>query len=80
MLINNAGIMPIGPFADENDETARRMVDINLHGVIFGTKLALPRMAAAARGHIVNIASPGRQGRASRAAPPTAPPSTRWSG
>jgi NADP-dependent 3-hydroxy acid dehydrogenase YdfG len=57
VLINNAGIMPIGRFADEDDATARRMIDINLHGVIFGTKLALARMEPRNSGHIVNIAS-----------------------
>jgi len=57
VLINNAGIMPIGRFADEDDPTARRMIDINLHGVIFGTKLAMARMEPRNSGHIVNIAS-----------------------
>ncbi|MBV9467413.1 MAG: SDR family oxidoreductase [Solirubrobacterales bacterium] len=57
VLINNAGIMPIGPFVDETDATAQRMVDINLHGVIHGSKLALTRFAARGRGHLVNIAS-----------------------
>jgi NAD(P)-dependent dehydrogenase (short-subunit alcohol dehydrogenase family) len=41
VLVNNAGIMPIGRFIDEDDATARRMIDINLHGVILGMKLAL---------------------------------------
>jgi short-subunit dehydrogenase len=57
VLINNAGIMPIGPFAEEDDATARRMIDINLHGVIYGTKLAIPPMVQRGTGHIVNIAS-----------------------
>src|SRR5579859_5787080 len=57
VLINNAGIMPIGPFIEESDGTARRMVDINLHGVIFGSKLALERFIPRGRGHLVNIAS-----------------------
>ncbi|MGA2011259.1 MAG: SDR family oxidoreductase [Solirubrobacteraceae bacterium] len=57
VLINNAGIMPIGPFVDESDATAARMVDINLHGVIFGSKLALERFIPRGRGHLVNIAS-----------------------
>ena len=57
MLVNNAGIMPIGRFVDEDDLTARRMIDINLHGVILGMKLALARMIPRDRGHIVNIAS-----------------------
>jgi NADP-dependent 3-hydroxy acid dehydrogenase YdfG len=57
VLINNAGIMPIGRFIDEDDTTAQRMIDINLHGVILGTKLALARMIPRNRGHIVNISS-----------------------
>jgi len=62
VLINNAGIMPLGPFVDEDDATARRMVDINLHGVIFGTKLAIPGMVRRGSGHIVNIASQAGKG------------------
>jgi NADP-dependent 3-hydroxy acid dehydrogenase YdfG len=57
VLINNAGIMPLGPFVEEDDATTRRMVDINLYGVIFGMKLALPGMLERGSGHIVNIAS-----------------------
>jgi NADP-dependent 3-hydroxy acid dehydrogenase YdfG len=62
VLVNNAGIMPLGRFADEDDATARRMIDINLHGVIFGTKLALARMEPRNSGHIVNIASQAGKG------------------
>jgi short-subunit dehydrogenase len=57
VLVNNAGIMQIGRFIDEDDLTAQRMVDINLHGVILGMKLALARMIPRDRGHIVNISS-----------------------
>src|SRR5207253_1891791 len=57
VLINNAGIMPIGPFIDEDDTTTRTMVDITLHGVIFGSRLALQRFMARGSGHLVNIAS-----------------------
>jgi NADP-dependent 3-hydroxy acid dehydrogenase YdfG len=57
VLVNNAGIMPLGRFADEDDLTAKRMIDINVHGVIYGTKLALARMEPRNTGHIVNIAS-----------------------
>jgi NADP-dependent 3-hydroxy acid dehydrogenase YdfG len=57
VLVNNAGIMQLGRFIDEDDATARRMIDINLHGVIFGMKLALARMIPRDRGHIVNISS-----------------------
>jgi NADP-dependent 3-hydroxy acid dehydrogenase YdfG len=57
VLVNNAGIMPLGTFWEEDDATAHRMVDINVHGVIYGTKLALPGMLRRNSGHIVNIAS-----------------------
>jgi NAD(P)-dependent dehydrogenase (short-subunit alcohol dehydrogenase family) len=57
VLVNNAGIMPIGPFAEETDAAARRLVDINVHGVILGTKLALERFKPRGRGHIVQLAS-----------------------
>ena len=57
VLVNNAGIMQIGPFLDEDDATAQRQVDINVHGVLFGMKEVLPRMLARNRGHLVNIAS-----------------------
>jgi len=56
-LVNNAGIMLLGPFVDEDDATARRMVDINVHGVMLGMKLALPRFVARGEGHLINIAS-----------------------
>ena len=57
MLINNAGIMPMGPFLDEDDAVSDTQIDINLRGVIHGNKLALPGMLARGRGHIVNVAS-----------------------
>jgi NAD(P)-dependent dehydrogenase (short-subunit alcohol dehydrogenase family) len=57
VLINNAGIMPIGPFVEETDEMAHRLLDINLHGVINGSKLALERFIPRGRGHLVNVAS-----------------------
>jgi NAD(P)-dependent dehydrogenase (short-subunit alcohol dehydrogenase family) len=57
VVINNAGIMPIGPFVEETDATAHRMIDINLNGVIYGSKLALQRFLPRRRGHLVNVAS-----------------------
>jgi NAD(P)-dependent dehydrogenase (short-subunit alcohol dehydrogenase family) len=57
VLINNAGIMPIGPFIEETDATAHRMIDINLNGVIYGSKLALARFIPRNRGHLVNVSS-----------------------
>jgi NAD(P)-dependent dehydrogenase (short-subunit alcohol dehydrogenase family) len=57
VLINNAGIMPVGPFVEESDGITRRMIDINLLGVINGSKLALKRFEARGRGHLVQISS-----------------------
>lgn len=57
VLVNNAGIMPLAPVVDERDEIAERQVDVNVHGVIIGTKLALRRLSRRGSGHVVNIAS-----------------------
>jgi NAD(P)-dependent dehydrogenase (short-subunit alcohol dehydrogenase family) len=57
VLVNNAGIMPIGPFIDETDACAQRLLDINIHGVIIGSKLAIERFTPRGRGHIVQLAS-----------------------
>jgi NADP-dependent 3-hydroxy acid dehydrogenase YdfG len=57
VLVNNAGIMPVGLILEEDDAAARRIIDIDVHGVILGTKLALERMVPRGDGHIVNIAS-----------------------
>lgn len=57
VLVNNAGIMPLGPVLAEPDELARRIVDVNLHGLILGTKLVVPGMVERGRGHVVNVAS-----------------------
>jgi NAD(P)-dependent dehydrogenase (short-subunit alcohol dehydrogenase family) len=62
VLINNAGIMPIGPFVSGTDATAERLIDINLNGVIIGSKLALQRFLPRGRGHLVNIASVAGKG------------------
>jgi NADP-dependent 3-hydroxy acid dehydrogenase YdfG len=56
-LVNNAGIMPLGPFTEEDDATAKRLVDVNVHGVLIGMKVVLPRFVARGAGHLVNIAS-----------------------
>lgn len=57
VIVNNAGIMLLGPFEAESEEAMRRMIEIDLVGVMYGTKLAIPGMRARGRGHIVNIAS-----------------------
>lgn len=62
VLVNNAGIMQLGPFLEESDVVAHRQVDINVHGVLYGMKIAVPRFVARGRGHLVNIASSAGKG------------------
>lgn len=57
VLINNAGIMPTGRLVDEPDALTRRILDINVYGVILGSKLGTARMLARGSGHVINIAS-----------------------
>lgn len=57
VLVNNAGIMPLGNFLDEDDKVTEAILDINTLGMIWGMKLALPGMVTRGRGHVVNVAS-----------------------
>jgi short-subunit dehydrogenase len=57
VLVNNAGIMWVGPFSEEPDSAEARQFAVNTHGTIRGMKLAIPRMLERGRGHIVNVAS-----------------------
>jgi NAD(P)-dependent dehydrogenase (short-subunit alcohol dehydrogenase family) len=57
VLVNNAGIMPVGPFVEETDAAAGKLIGINVMGVIIGSKLALERFRPRGRGHIVQLAS-----------------------
>jgi NADP-dependent 3-hydroxy acid dehydrogenase YdfG len=62
VLINNAGIMQLGPFVAESEATAHRQVDINVHGVLNGMRLIVPRFQSRNTGHLVNIASTAGKG------------------
>ena len=62
VMVNNAGIMPIKPFLEEEDASAVRQLDINVHGTIFGMKEAIPRMLQRGSGHVVNLASVAGKG------------------
>jgi short-subunit dehydrogenase len=57
VLINNAGVMPIGPFLEQSEQSIRSSIEVNFYGVLTGCQLVLPDMIAARRGHIINIAS-----------------------
>jgi NADP-dependent 3-hydroxy acid dehydrogenase YdfG len=62
VVVNNAGIMPVTPFAEESADSVRRQLDINVFGVITGMQLAIERMRPRNSGHIVNLASQAGKG------------------
>jgi NADP-dependent 3-hydroxy acid dehydrogenase YdfG len=71
IVVNNAGVMLLGPIEDAPVEEWERMIDINLEGLIHTTHAALPHLLAAAEGSerrcadVVNISSvAGRVARA----------------
>ena len=63
VLINNAGVMLLGPIADADVEEWERMISVNLLGLLYCAKAALPHLLAAAedgpRGtaDLVNVSS-----------------------
>ena len=57
VLVNNAGVMLLGPVAGADTEEWRRMVNVNLLGLFYCTHAALPIMGEQGSGHIVNISS-----------------------
>ena len=59
VLVNNAGVMFVGPFEGEDERAMRKMIDVNFAGTAYGMRLAIPRMRARDRGHIVNVVSAG---------------------
>ncbi len=56
-LINNAGVMLLGPVAGAPTDEWRTMVDVNLLGLLYCTHAALPVMLEKGSGHIVNVSS-----------------------
>jgi short-subunit dehydrogenase len=57
VLVNNAGVEVLTPFAEADIEKMRQIVDINVVGVLQMTHAVLPRMLQRRQGQIVNIAS-----------------------
>jgi NADP-dependent 3-hydroxy acid dehydrogenase YdfG len=65
VLVNNAGVMLLGPIENAPTEEWRRMIHANVFGVLYCTHAALPLMHEQGSGHIVNISSvAGRVARA----------------
>ena len=69
-LVNNAGVMLLGPIVDAPVDEWRRMVELNLLGLLYSTHAALPHLLSAADSDprrvadIVNVSSVA--GRAAR--------------
>jgi short-subunit dehydrogenase len=57
VLINNAGVMPVGPFLEQSEQAIRSSIEVNVWGVLTGCRLVLPEMVKRRSGHIINIAS-----------------------
>jgi NADP-dependent 3-hydroxy acid dehydrogenase YdfG len=65
VLVNNAGVMLLGPITGAPTEEWRRMIHVNVFGVLYCTHAALPLMRAQGSGHVVNVSSvAGRVARA----------------
>jgi NADP-dependent 3-hydroxy acid dehydrogenase YdfG len=56
-LVNNAGVMLLGPVEGADTEQWRTMVGVNCLGVLYCTHAALPVMREEGGGHIVNVSS-----------------------
>jgi NAD(P)-dependent dehydrogenase (short-subunit alcohol dehydrogenase family) len=58
VLVNNAGVAgPIGRFEDIQPKEWDRTIEIDLNGMFYVTRLAIPIMRRSANGSIINIAS-----------------------
>ena len=56
-LVNNAGVMPLSSLAALKRDEWKKMIDVNIHGVLNGIAAVLPRFTAQQSGHVVNVAS-----------------------
>src|SRR5207249_10366859 len=59
VLVNNAGIVQVGPLEDLELEDFHEAMDVNFWGGVHATVAVLPHMRARRRGRIVNITSIG---------------------
>jgi NAD(P)-dependent dehydrogenase (short-subunit alcohol dehydrogenase family) len=56
-IFNNAGIAILGEVRDTTIDHWRKVLDVNLNGVVYGSLLAYHQMVKQGSGHIVNLAS-----------------------
>jgi NAD(P)-dependent dehydrogenase (short-subunit alcohol dehydrogenase family) len=59
IVVNNAGIIQVGPMSTTTVEDFARALDVMFWGTLYPTLAVLPQMRARRRGHIVNITSIG---------------------
>jgi NADP-dependent 3-hydroxy acid dehydrogenase YdfG len=57
ILINNAGVMLLGPLLAQQGDDWRTMVDVNILGLVYCSHAGLALMAEQQSGHIVNVSS-----------------------
>jgi cation diffusion facilitator CzcD-associated flavoprotein CzcO/short-subunit dehydrogenase len=57
VLVNNAGVMPLGDFLSEEDAIRATTFDVNVWGLINGMRPVMPHMIERGSGHVVNVAS-----------------------
>jgi short-subunit dehydrogenase len=57
ILVNNAGVLSVGRFADDSLDDLDWIVGINVFGVLHGCHYFLPRLLEADEAHIVNVSS-----------------------
>lgn len=63
VLVNNAGVLALGPFLKQDPDRDALQLAVNVGGVLAGLRAALPGMVARGGGHVVNVASvAGRAG------------------
>ena len=56
-VVNNAGLMLLGPLQGADPEEWRRMIDVNLLGLLYTTHYALPLLRDGGGGDVINVAS-----------------------
>jgi NADP-dependent 3-hydroxy acid dehydrogenase YdfG len=63
IVVNNAGVMLLGPIEDAPSEEWERMIDLNLKGLLYVTRAAVPHLLSAAEdserncADLVNVSS-----------------------
>lgn len=57
LLVNNAGIVDAGPLMRQDEESWRRMLEVNLLAPMSVTRQLLPLLKASGQGRVVNVGS-----------------------